>query len=387
MTPAGPALLNDQPFKLGLFATNLTGGLACTTADGVHYPTWENNVRLAQVADRAGFEAIIPVCRWKGFGGLSDWHGTSFETMTWAAGLAGVTSHAMLVATAHVPAIHPVQAAKAAATIDHISGGRFAFNIVAGWYKDELELFGSRLLDHDGRYSQAAEWMTFVKQLWSSDSEFDFEGRFYNAEGAVGRPKPVQEQPLIINAASSDRGMEFAAAHADVVFTGAPAPTLRRSLTTGDMRAHIDKLRDRIRQQEQREVVVLTAITVTCRDTEREARQHWDYVVKEKGDRVAITNWLRPKYNSDAEFEEAMAGEAGEAVLHASMAGQRTPQAIGTPAQVAEYLVQLSEAGYDGTTISFLADWDDELERFIGEILPLLEQAGIRTPFVAEAHP
>lgn len=102
---------------------------------------------------------------------------------------------------------------------------------------------------------------------------------------------------------------------------------------------------------------------------------------------MAITNWLRPKYNSDAEFEEAMAGEAGEAVLHASMAGQRTPQAIGTPAQVAEYLVQLSEAGYDGTTISFLADWDDELERFIGEILPLLEQAGIRTPFVAEAHP
>ena len=161
--------------------------------------------------------------------------------MTWAAGLAGVTSHAMLVATAHVPAIHPVLAAKAAATIDHISGGRFAFNIVAGWYKDELELFGSKLLDHEGRYSQAAEWMDFVKQLWSSDDEFDFAGDFYNAEAAVARPKPVQTQPLIINAASSDRGMEFAAAHADVVFTGAPPPTLKRSLTTADMRQKTGK--------------------------------------------------------------------------------------------------------------------------------------------------
>jgi hypothetical protein len=77
-----PALKNSQRYKLALFAMNLTGGLACTTAEGVLHPTWENNVRLAKTADRAGFEAIIPVCRWKGFGGPSDWHGTSFETMT-----------------------------------------------------------------------------------------------------------------------------------------------------------------------------------------------------------------------------------------------------------------------------------------------------------------
>src|SRR5947207_859981 len=132
-----PALLDPgQRFKLALFALNLTGGLACTTADGVHVPTWENNVRLARIADRAGLDALIPVCRWKGFGGPSDWHGTSFETMTWAAGLAGVTSRAMVVATAHVPTIHPILAAKQAATVDQISGGRFAFNIVAGWYQE-----------------------------------------------------------------------------------------------------------------------------------------------------------------------------------------------------------------------------------------------------------
>ena len=137
-------LLNDQKFKLVLFATNLMGGLTISTAEGVNDPKWDENVRLAQMADRAGFEAIIPVCRWIGFGGPSNYHGKSFETYTWAAGLAALTDYSMVVATGHVPSLHPIVAAKQCVTIDHISGGRLALNLVSGWFTTEMEFFGAQ---------------------------------------------------------------------------------------------------------------------------------------------------------------------------------------------------------------------------------------------------
>ena len=55
------------------------------------------------MADRAGFEALVPVARWKGFGGKTNFNGDSFESYTWAAGLAGATQQAAVFSTSHVP--------------------------------------------------------------------------------------------------------------------------------------------------------------------------------------------------------------------------------------------------------------------------------------------
>src|SRR5687767_14831334 len=96
----GP-LFNDQKFKLALFALNIRGGLVMSTAGEVNDPTWDGNARLARQADQNGFEALIPVCRWKSPGGTMTGIGSSsFETFTWAAGLAGITNYSMVVATA-----------------------------------------------------------------------------------------------------------------------------------------------------------------------------------------------------------------------------------------------------------------------------------------------
>ena len=111
-------LLNDNRFKLCLFAFNLTGGQTISTAEGVNDPTWEENLKLAQMADGAGLEALIPVGRWIGFGGPSQYHAKSFEAYTWAAGLGALTSYSMVVATGHVPAMHPIVAAKQSVTVD-----------------------------------------------------------------------------------------------------------------------------------------------------------------------------------------------------------------------------------------------------------------------------
>ena len=72
------------------------------------------------------------MARWRGFGGATNFNGACYETFTWAAGVGGATEHATVFATSHVPTIHPIVAAKQATTIDHISNGRFALNLVMG---------------------------------------------------------------------------------------------------------------------------------------------------------------------------------------------------------------------------------------------------------------
>src|SRR5271163_4651847 len=169
-------LFNDRKLKLGTFCTNLSGGCAITTMPGTLDITWPNTVRLAQLADEMEFEAIVPVGRWKGFGGATNFNGAGFECFTFAAAMSALTKNSGVFATSHVPTMHPVMAAKQAATIDHVGGGRFTLNVVTGWYRPEIEMFGAPLIEHDARYDMAIEWIEIIKRLWTSEEEFDFEG-------------------------------------------------------------------------------------------------------------------------------------------------------------------------------------------------------------------
>ncbi len=84
-------------------------------------------------------------------------------------------------------------AAKQAATIDNISGGRFVLNIVTGWHRDEIEMFGGKILEHEDRYDAAVEWLEIIDRLWTEDEEFDFDGKFYQIKKGYLEPKPTQE--------------------------------------------------------------------------------------------------------------------------------------------------------------------------------------------------
>jgi dimethylsulfone monooxygenase len=119
-------------------------------------------VDIAVMADRAGIEALVPVARWKGFGGKTNFNGTCFETYTWAAGLAAATRQAAVFSTSHVPTIHPIVAAKQATTIDHISNGRFALTVVCGGYEPECWMFGTPVMEHDALYAYATEWLEII---------------------------------------------------------------------------------------------------------------------------------------------------------------------------------------------------------------------------------
>ena len=130
---------------------------------------------------------MLPIARWKGYGGATDFHGTTLETITWASGLLASTARITVFGTVHAPLFNPLIAAKELVTADHIGAGRLGVNLVVGWNEGEFEMFGVRQREHEARYAFAQEWLDAVKQAWSHEGDFDFEGEFLRLVDRPGR--------------------------------------------------------------------------------------------------------------------------------------------------------------------------------------------------------
>ena len=87
MAPRNPTMFNANRLKLGIFAANCSSGTAVTTVPERWDASWENNLALARMADDAGFEFMLPIARWRGYGGETNFEGETLETITWASGL------------------------------------------------------------------------------------------------------------------------------------------------------------------------------------------------------------------------------------------------------------------------------------------------------------
>lgn len=366
-------LYNDNRMKIGVMAFNCSHGSTVTTVDGAWPMTWKDNVELAKLADAAGFEALLPVGRWKGYGGETNFNNRTFESLTWAAGIAAVTNYSTIFSTVHAPLMHPVAVAKMSSTVDHISGGRFALNVVAGWFKNEFEMFDAELKEHGERYAYAAEWVEVIKRLWSEENAFDFNGEYFQGTALWSQPKPLQSpRPPIMNAGSSTAGQQFSAQHADMNFV-----MLRQQGDASDA-AQIGRLKS-LAADIGRTSQCWIHVYVVCRDTEREARDYLNHYVNEKGDDVAVANMLE----IFGLQSETLSADVIEAFKFHFKAGHGGYPLIGTPAQIIEGIEHLSHLGVDGMLISWV-DYLGECRQWIEEILPLMEQAGLRRPFVAD---
>jgi alkanesulfonate monooxygenase SsuD/methylene tetrahydromethanopterin reductase-like flavin-dependent oxidoreductase (luciferase family) len=365
------AIFNDNKMKLGLFGINVDSGCAMTLVDERLKLSWEKTKQIAQQADQAGYEVLVPVARWKGIGGENNFNGRNFETYTWAAGLASVTEHITLVTTSHVQTTHPVFAAKQAATIDHISGGRYALNIVCGWFHPELEMFDVPFMEHDERYDYAEEWFEIVRRLWTEDS-FKHDGKYFQIEEAFAMPKPIQnDYPPVLNAGGSERGQAFIAKNADlgyIVFTDHFNWEANKAMVQG--------YRDRARNEHGRELQLWSPAYVVQRDTDEEAQAYLDHYTMEMGDEEAALNAAK---HLGLNFE-IMPPEHWNAFLQHLKAGYAGFPLVGTAETIAERIKLLSDAGIDGLALNW-ADYTDGMNRFNAEVMPLLEQAGLRNPF------
>jgi FMNH2-dependent dimethyl sulfone monooxygenase len=364
--PAGKAapMLDDRNrFKLGVFALNVSGGLSATSAEGrLKGGDWDEVKQLARAAEAAGFDALIPIARWKGYGGATNWNDLCFETFTWAAGLAAITERIQVFATIHVPTVHPVRAAKEAVTVDHISGGRFGLNLVAGWNASENRMFGDVGRSHDERYRVADEFTTLLKRLWTEDG-FDFDGEYYQVPGAHSAPRPIQHPwPVLMGAGGSPAGSDFAARHVDIQFLN-----LQTLDGAGDI---VGGIKRHAREKYGREVRVMTCVNVICRHTEQEARDYYRYITRDKGDIEAATNMLEALVPTSS-FKLL------PEVLDQVCAGFGTIPLIGTPEQVVQGFRTLADIGLDGATISWV-NYREGIDQYHRLLLPLLREAGLR---------
>ena len=91
-------VFNQRKLKLGTFQSNLDYGCLMSDVEGRLQISWQNTVALAKLGDEMEFEALLPVARWRGFGGRLNPQGRGFETYTWASGIAAVTQNAGVVA-------------------------------------------------------------------------------------------------------------------------------------------------------------------------------------------------------------------------------------------------------------------------------------------------
>ena len=209
-----------NPFQIGLFGANLSSGRTATTVPERWSGDWLDCLEMAKIADDGGIDFLLPVGRWKGYGGASDFHGGGLETITWATGLLAHTKRVTVFGTVHAPLFHPLVAAKQMVTADQVGGGRFGLNIVAGWNQDEFEMFGIEQRPHDERYVFAEEWLDVMMKAWTCPEPFDYDGKYFQLRKVLAKPKPFgHSRPLIMNAGASGAGQTFAMRNCDAFFT------------------------------------------------------------------------------------------------------------------------------------------------------------------------
>ncbi|MBF8193778.1 LLM class flavin-dependent oxidoreductase [Nonomuraea sp. K274] len=240
---------------------------------------------LARIAERGTLDSVFLAdgvalrgnVKHNALGGL--------EPLTLLSALAAVTDHIGLIATVSTTYNEPFHVARKFASLDHISGGRAGWNIVTSAGEAEARNFGVERPPHAARYARASEFLEVVRKLWDSWEDDaivrDRAGGLYADTGkihpiehagehfAVGGPlnvsRPPQGHPLLVQAGSSEDGKEFAARHAEAVFTA--------QQTLEEAQEFYTDLKGRLAAYGRRhdELLVLPGISPITGSTEREA--------------------------------------------------------------------------------------------------------------------
>ncbi|WP_338452959.1 LLM class flavin-dependent oxidoreductase [Niallia oryzisoli] len=200
--------------------------------------------KLAQTAERGKFDMLFladhSAVKFTDKTALEQSVNTSFEPFTLLSALSTVTEHIGLVGTVSTTYNEPFHVARRFASLDHLSNGRAAWNVVTSYQEEEARNFNlKKQLLHSTRYQRAEEFVDVVKKLWDSweddtlvfdkesakfaDSskmhEINHNGEWFSVAGPLNIARPIQGHPVVVEAGASEAGKELAARTAEVVFT------------------------------------------------------------------------------------------------------------------------------------------------------------------------
>jgi long-chain alkane monooxygenase len=355
-------------------------------------------------------------------------------------GMAAVTKHLGFGVTSALTYEHPYPFARRASTLDHLTKGRFGWNIVSGYLDSAARNFGlDQQIQHDDRYAFAEEYMEVCYKLWERSWDHDAVRRdrksgmfadpakvhgiehsrkYFRVPGFnLSEPSP-QRTPVLYQAGASRRGKDFAAKHAECVFVSAPsAPIVKK---------YVQDLRQRAAELGRGQILIFAMFTIIVAPTEREAveklheyRSYIDY----EGALALMSGWtgvdlgryaldeeLRPT-NTNANqsaLESFTIGDPDRRWKIREIAefvglGGRGPVVAGSPTQVADALQRwIEETGVDGFNLAY-AIMPETYENVIDLLIPELRRRGAykkeyrpgslreklfgQGPFLPETHP
>ncbi len=340
---------------------------------------------------------------------------TSFEPMTLLSALAATTSNIGLIATGSTTFDEPYHVARRFASLDHISGGRAAWNVVTTSNPDAALNFGlDEHMEHDERYRRAREFYEVVTGLWDSFADDAFvrdkasgiffepgrmhvlnhKGKYFSVRGPLNIARPVQGWPVIVQAGASEAGRQLAAETAEAVF--APSDNLEDGRRLyADIKGRMDRLgRDRNSLKMLPGVFVLIGETM---DEAREKRARLDALVHAESAIHSLSVWLGhdvtgfdpdaplpdvPQTNaSHSGRERVLAMARGEGLTVRQLAQRQGGWGglafVGTVASIADEMQEwLETEGSDGFNILF-PYLPEGLDDFVDKLVPELQRRGI----------
>jgi FMN-dependent oxidoreductase (nitrilotriacetate monooxygenase family) len=324
-------------------------------------------------------------------------------------------SFAVTVSTTYEP---PFGNARRFSTLDHLTKGRIAWNVVTSYLPNAARNFGLKdMIRHDQRYEIADEFLEVSYKLWESswedgaiiedvnsetliDStkvhEIDHSGAFFSVEGPHLSEPSLQRTPVLYQAGTSERGRDFAAKHAECVFIGGPTPERIRYYTE-DIRKRAEK-----HGRNPDHIKVITFLSVIVAETTEEAEQKFaeynrfwsaDSAKAQFGGASGydLSEYTESDYDNPFEFKKTEHGHYKAASLTKDASKKlnvkealdrleqldRSNFIVGNPTEVADAIqYQFEQSGVDGFNLNHLVTPGD-LEDFINLVIPILQERGL----------
>jgi FMN-dependent oxidoreductase (nitrilotriacetate monooxygenase family) len=333
--------------------------------------------------------------------------------------LAGATRHIGLGATYSTTYYSPFHVARTFATLDHLSGGRAAWNVVTSVNDSEAQNYGfEEALGHDERYDRADEFLEATTGLWDTwdddalvldreqglfadpDSvrELGHDGDWFKVRGPLTVPRGPQGRPVLLQAGSSGRGRDFASRWAEVIFTGDPGIEVARS--------HYQDQKERIAEigRDPGSVRILPMAYAVVAETHAQAQDREQLLLNDLVDPMASLTLLSELMNYDFsglalddpitdELIESVSGIrglvqnlrkhiGGDTVTLADLAGHRAtllqgPRFVGTGPEVADQMEEWFDTGACDGFVLAATHCPGAYEDVVRMVVPELQRRGV----------
>ena len=423
-----------EPFLLNAFVMNTPGHLSAglwkhpaNLTD--KYKTMKFWTDLAQLLDNAGFHAMFVADT---LGAYDVYKGPANVVPSLASGaqfpvndplylvpaLAAVTKNIIFGITASTTYDKPYALARRFSTVDHLSGGRVAWNIVTSYLESAARNHGlDHQLPHDERYAIAEEYMEVVYKLWEGSwrdqsviadrttgiyteadgvREINHNGKYFNVPGPhISEPSP-QRTPFLFQAGTSRAGSAFGARHAEAIFVGGQLPD--------GVRKSVDSIRAQVREvgRNPHSIKILVGMTIIVAESDEAAelkrREYLSYTDRE-GTLALFGGWTGvdlSKYSDEEDFRfsktpavesiisrwastvpgsENLAWNKNRIAEYLALGGMMA-KIVGGPKTVADELEMWAErSGVDGFNLAHITN-PGSFEDIIKHLLPELRQRG-----------